>query len=489
MARTRIAMESIREVLRLRAECGCSQREIAQSCGLSLGAVHKVLALAEREGLGWPLPEGLAERQLQERLYGPEPERRRKPPRAAPDFATAHRQLQRRKHLTLQLLWSEYREQHPEDKLYVDYAGQTVPVDAGGAEGARAAQIFVAVLGASSYVYAEASWGQDEASWIGSHVRALEHLGGAPRSLVPDNLKAGVTRASRYEPQVNRSYREMARHYGLAVLPARPSRPRDKAKAEAGVQVVERSLLEPLRHRRFASLAELNAALAERLPELNGKRFQKREGTRAQLLEELDRPALRPLPEQRYEYAEWKRARVNVDYHVAAGGRHYSVPCELVGRQVDVRLTEKCVEILLDGRRVAQHARGRGKGGATTDPAHRPRSHREHGAWPPERIQGWARKVGPETGRLVRELLDGGAHPQERYRPCLGILRLGERYGHERMEAAARRALHFGRAGYRGVKRILESGADREPLEDAAGEAAPVAHGNVRGGAYFKEGE
>ena len=296
-----------------------------------------------------------------------------------------------------------------------------------------------------------------------------------------------MTRANRYEPVVNRSYKELARHYGMAVVPARPYRPRDKAKVEAGVQLVERSVLEALRERRFESLGECNAAIGELLKEINGRSFQQRAGTRRELFEELDRPQLRALPAQRYEYAAWLRGRVNVDYHVTVDGHRYSVPCELLREEVEVRLTAGCVEVLHRGRRVAVHARSRQRGGFTTEAAHRPRAHREHGAWPPERMRAWAGTHGPHTAELVGQWLDG-EYPQERYGACLGLIRLADRYEAGRVEAAARRALHSGTVSYAGVKEILARGADRLELEEAETEAdPPVAHGNVRGGAYYGE--
>ena len=425
MPKARIAMHDIHEILRLRHECGRSQREIARSRELSVGAVCKVLRRAREAGLCWPLPEGLEGKALEERLYGgprgPAPGRRRE----GLDFAAASKDLSRRKNLTLRQLWLEYCERSPGgysysrycelyrqwkagrdtvmlqehragEKLFLDYAGQTVPVQ--GREEFEA-QVFVAVLGASSYFYAEASRGQDLKSWIGSNVRALEHFGGSTALLVPDNLKAAVTRAGRYEPQVNRTYGEMARHYGAAVVPARPHRPKDKAKAEACVQLVERSLLEALRHRRFASLGELNEAIRAGSAEINARPFQKRPESRKQLFEELDRPALRPLPAGRYEYAEWRKVSVGADYHVEVDGHRYSVPHALARRKAEARLTEAAVEVLRDGQRVALHARSRERGGATTDPDHRPRAHREQARWTPESVRQWAAGVGPGSGR------------------------------------------------------------------------------------------
>ena len=314
---------------------------------------------------------------------------------------------------------------------------------------------------------------------------AFEYFGGCVVVLVPDNLKSGVTQACRYEPVLNRSYMEMARHYGMAIVPARPYRPKDKAKVEKCVQWVEQNILEALRHERFTGLGELNEAIAKLVRVLNAKPFQKRPESRLQLFEELDRPALRPLPKQRYEYAEWLQARVNIDYHVVVDKHRYSVPCGLVREAVDVRLTTKCVEVLHRGRRVALHARNRTPGGFTTTPEHRPKAHREHGEWPPERMQAWAAKVGPNTGRLVSELLHNSAFPQERYRGCLGIIRLARRHGEERMEAAARRALHYRTISYASIKAILTTNADRQPLEGEADRCTPVEHGNVRGGEYY----
>ena len=514
MAKARVAMHAIDEILRLHHECGRSQREIALSCQMSVGGVNKILRLARKAGLGWPLPAGLEEAELEERLYGRPAGPRRSERRAALDFAGIRQELAGRKGLTLQRLWLEYREEHADgygysrycalyrewkarqdpvmlqehkagEKLFVDYAGLTVTVEIGGGGETRKAHIFVAVLGASSYFYAEASWGQDLESWIGSHVRALEFFGGSVEVLVPDNLKSAVARACRWEPGLNRTYREMARHYGMAIVPARPYRPRDKAKAEKGVQWVETALLAALRHERFTSLAELNEAIAKGVGEMNAKPFQKRPESRRDLFEQLDRPALRPLPAEPYEYARWLRARVNIDYHVAVDKHRYSVPCALVRQQVDVRLTAGCVEVLHRGLRVALHRRSRAAGGFTTEPTHRPRSHREHGKWPPERIRQWAGKVGPHTQELVGRLLDGSRYPQERYGGCLGILRLAGQQGEDRVEAAAARALHFGTVSYASIKAILASGADRLPLPGSGERSEPVEHANVRGGGYY----
>jgi transposase len=342
----------------------------------------------------------------------------------------------------------------------------------------------VAVLGASNYTYAEATWGQGLGDWLGAHIRTFEFLGGVPRLVVPDNTRSGVSRACRYEPDLNRTYHELAMHYGVAVLPARPRKPRDKAKVEVGVQIVQRWIVAALRHRRFFSLAELNAAIRERLDVLNQRPFRKRPGCRASLFQELDQPALQPLPAQRYELHEWSTARVNIDYHLEFERHYYSVPYVLTGQMVEIRSTLTTLEIFHRGQRVASHRRSSQNYQATTNPEHRPRSHQQHLAWPPSRLVSWARSVGPSTAQLFTTILESKPHPQMGYRSCLGILRLGQRYSNERLEAAARRALATGACSYPSVKSILERSLDRQPLETLP-RRPPLEHANLRGPAYF----
>lgn len=431
-----------------------------------------------------------------------------------------HREL-RRKGVTLQLLWAEYKQMHPTEgyqysqfcqryyqwrqrlnlvmrqnhrageKLFIDYAGQTVPVTDPATGEVRQAQIFVAVLGASNYSYAEAMWTQELGPWIGAHCRALEFLGGVPAILVPDNLKAGVYRASRYEPEINATYQEMAAHYGTVVIPARPRKARDKAKVEAGVLLIERWILAALRNRQFFSLAELNEAIAELLVVLNDKPFQKLEGSRRSLFETVDKPALKPLPPQRYEFAEWKKARVNIDYHVEVRQHdirtYYSVPYQLVHQQLDVRLTATIAEIFHSGKRVASHPRVYRNGQYVTGPRHMPAAHRKHAEWTPSRIIRWAETTGPNTAALVQAILETKLHPEQGYRPCLGLLRLGQRYTPERLEAACTRALHLGAIAYRSVKSILERGLDRLPLMPPDDVPPPLSHSNVRGPEYYSD--
>lgn len=513
MAAERLSMRKIKEVLRLKA-AGHANRAIARSLRIAHSTVREYLSRAEVAELGWPLPEGLTEAELEARLFPPP--RPSNVERPLPDWAEVHRELKAKKRtgVTLQLLWIEYKEDHPDglqysqfcelyrrwrgsldlvlrqehragEKVFVDFAGQTVPVVDRATGEVRESQIFVGVLGASNYTYAEACWSQELPEWIGAHVRMYEYLGGVPQLAVPDNLKAGVRHPSYYEPDLNPTYHEMAVHYGTAVLPARTRKPRDKAKAEAGVLLVERWILARLRKLTFFSLAELNREIAHLLDLLNDRPFQKLEGSRRSLFETLDRPALLPLPEQRYEFARWKKARVNIDYHIAVLGHYYSVPHALVRQQVDVRITRTTIEILHSGRRVAAHLRSHRKGGFTTEPGHRPKAHQKHLEWTPSRIIAWAEKTGPATGDLTRQILESKPHPEQGYRACLGLLRLGKRHSPERLEAACARALRIGGISYRSVKSILQSGLDRLPLEEQASLALPQNHEHVRGGPYY----
>ncbi len=503
-------MRNIKEVLRLEAE-GFSSREIARSLKLGRTTVQRYRGRAARAGLSWPLPPELTESELEARLFPPPPPAGT--PRGVPDWKHIAKEL-RRPGVTLQLLWLEYKAVHPEgcqysrfcdlfrewkgsldpvlrqehragEKAFVDYAGQTVPVVDRETGEVLEAQVFVGVLGASNLTFAEATASQSLPDWIGSHVRMFDSFGGVPELIVPDNLGSGVTKACRYEPDVNPTYHELATHYGTAVLPTRPAAPRDKAKAETGVQIAERWILAPLRNHTFFSLAELNREIRRLLEELNDRPFQKLDGTRRSLFESVERRVLKPLATPRYEYAEWKTARVNIDYHISVDNHFYSVPHRLVRKQVEVRLSASTVEVLYDGKRVAAHARSRRGGRFTTDPAHRPKAHREHLAWPPSRLIRWADKTGPRTAAVVTRILESKPHPEQGYRPCLGLLRLGDRYTPERPEAACHRALEIGGASYRSIKSILEHDLDRLPLEEQATLDLPQEHENVRGADYY----
>jgi transposase len=507
-------MRKIKEVLRLRHELGLGQRQIARSCSIAQSTVHQYLRAAERAGVKWPLPADWDDPGLEQVLFGGRPEPSLRRTHNAPDFAAIHQELQTHPHLTLQLVWEEYRQGNPDgyrysrfcelyrrwhrhldvvlrqehragEKLFVDYAGDKVPIVDPETGEVRQAAIFVAVLGASSYTFAEATESQDLACWIGSHIRAFEFFGGTPKLVVPDNCRTGVSRACRYEPDLNRTYHEMATHYGVGVLPTRPYKPRDKAKVEAGVLLVERWIVAALRHRRFFNLAELNQAIAELLVRLNQRPFRKREGSRASLFAAIDRPALQPLPAERYQFSEWRTARVNIDYHVEVDRHYYSVPYQLTGEQVEARSTSNTVEVFHRGRRVASHARSREPYQATTIDEHRPRSHQQHLAWPPSRLLGWAETIGPATASLFERILNSKPHPEMGYRSCLGTMRLAKKYTSERVEAAAARALLLNVCSYRSVKSMLEHGLDRQPVDTGAPARPPIQHGNIRGPRYF----
>ena len=507
-------MRKIREVLRLHS-LGLTQRQIALSCSTGQSTVSEYLKTAEAAGLQWPDIAEWDEARLEAALLPRRPAEPQRGPQPEPDFAAMHAELQRDRHVTLQLLWEEYRAVHPDgygysrycelyqrwrrkldvvlrqehragEKLFVDYAGRTVAVKNPNTGEIGEAQLFVAVLGASNYTFAEATWTQGLADWIGSHMRAFEFLQGVPEIVVPDNLKSGVTKACRYEPSVNLTFEEMAQHYGVAVVPARPRKPRDKAKVEAGVLVAERWILAALRKRTCFSLGELNQAIAELLVRLNERSFRKREGSRKSLFETIDRPALRPLPAEPYQYGEWDSVRVNIDYHVEFDKHWYSVPHQLVQCKVEVRATVSTVEIFHRGNRVASHARSHAHYRHSTIGEHRPKSHQRHLAWPPSRIVEWSASIGEATAQLVGRILDSNRHPEQGYRSCLGVTRLGEKYSHARVEAAARRAIRLNACTYQSLKAILENHLDGQAPEDPPESRPPIDHPNLRGPGYYE---
>ena len=373
------------------------------------------------------------------------------------------------------------------ERLFVDYAGDGVPVVIDRRTGEmRKAQIFVAVLGASSFTFAHASWTQTLPDWIDAHVRALEAIGGVPELIVPDNTKTAIIKSCLYDPQVNRTYAEMAAHFGAAILPARPRRPRDKAKVEQAVLIVERWLLGRLRNRVFYGLADVNAAIGDLMKHLNEVRPIRRLGvTRRQLLEEIDRPALKPLPAESYEFSEWKKCRVGIDYHVEVDHHYYSVPFRFARADVEARATVRTVEVFLKGERIAAHRRSSGNHKHTTTPEHMPSSHRRYAGWTIDRIREDASRIGPATAALCELILESRPHPEQGYRACLGIVRLSRPYGAERLEAAAERALDIGARTYGSVKSILDNNLDRRPAPKRATDAKPILHPNIRGPRYY----
>jgi transposase len=513
----RLSMRNIREVLRLKWHKGLSNRQIAKSCAISRSSVGEYITKAEEAGLCWPLPEAISDTALERMLY-PAPEATPGSKRTMPSMQYLYEEL-KRKGVNLSLLWYEYKQENPlgyqysyfceqyrswektldvtlrqehraGEKLFVDYAGQTVPITDPKTGTVTHAQIFIACLGASNYIYAEASLTQNLHDWTHAHVNCFAFFGGVPEIVVPDNLKSGIKSPCRYEPEVNPTYQELANHYDTAVIPARVKKPKDKAKAETGVKFAETWILAALRNRTFFSLGELNQAIAEKLTELNNKKFQKLPTTRRQQFEKIDKPALKPLPERRYEYALWKKATVNIDYHVEVEKHYYSVPYQLVKKMVDVRLTSRTVEVLYKNRRVASHSRSYHNGKFTTLLEHMPEKHKRYLEWTPARIIKWAGEAGPCTKKLVTEIINSKPHPQQGYRACLGIMRLGDkRYGRERLEAACSRALAIQSYSYKSVESILKKGLDQQPLVTGPvkTQAAPTMHDNIRGKDYYRQ--
>jgi transposase len=513
--RPRLTMRKVRDILRLAVGQGLSRRQVGTALGIPHTTVADHLRRAQAAGLSWPLPDDMDDAALEAVLF----HRDSAPPsahRPVPDWHQIHSEL-RRPGVTLMLLWHEYREAHPDgyaysqfchhyrafqanidlvmrqehkagEKFFVDFPGERLAIyDRRSGSVAFEAELFVGVLGASNYLYAEAVSSQQLAPFVMAHAHAFESFGAVPALVVCDNLRSGVKSAHRYEPEINATYAELAEHFGTAILPARPRKPRDKAKAENGVLLAERWILARLRNRRFYSLAQANAEIAKLVAWINERPFKKMPGSRQELFETLERPAMRPLPALAYTFATWRLGvKVNIDYHVedTAYGHYYSVPHRLVGERVDLRLSATTVEVLFKHRRVASHLRSH-KRGFSTDPAHMPESHRRHAQWTPSRIVAWATKTGEATAALCEAILQSRPHPEQGYRTCLGIIRLADRYGTDRLEAACARALSVRALSYRSVDSILRHNLDAEPLHKPSTRPHP-AHHNLRGPSYYR---
>ncbi len=505
-------MRKIKEVLRLHFDSNLGQRPISRCLNISRTTVGDYLDRAKLAGVRWPLPDELSDTQLEQLLFPSIPSAPTAV-RYTPNWTEVHTEL-KRKGVTLTLLWEEYKAQYPDgyqysrfcdlyrawagklklsmrqthkagEKLFIDYAGHTLPIVDPRTGEIKEAQVFVAVLGASSYTFAEATWTQGLPDWIGSHNRAFAFFGGSVEILVPDNLKSGVTKPCRYEPDINPTYSELAEHYSVAVIPARVRKPKDKAKAEVAVQIVERWILARLRNRTFFSLAEANAAISELLRDLNQRPFKKLPGSRQEAFDALDRPALKPLPAVPYEFAEWKKVRVHIDYHVEVLGHYYSVPYQLSQKQLEVRVTSTCVECLYRGKRVASHVLSSHKGRHTTVAEHMPKAHKSLAEWTPQRLIDWAAKTGPDTANLVEAILASRIHPQQGFRSALGLMRLGREYGGNRLEAACGVALEGQATSSKSVASILKTGLDRQPPAPKTVTEDPIVHENIRGRSYY----
>jgi len=506
----RLSMRRIRDVMRLRFQ-GLSERSIAASLELGKGTVGAYLARARQAGLAWPLPEGLSDDDLELLLFPAAPSVADHE-RPVPDWAVVDREL-RRPGVTRALLWEEYRAAHPlgfgyawfcehyeawkgrvrptmrqthvgGEKVFVDFAGDMIDVIDPATGQVRAMKLFVAALGASNYTYAEAVASEGLEDWIGAHVRLFAFLDGVPKAVVPDNLRSAVFKADRFDPGLNRTYAELAAHYGTAVLPARPRKPRDKAKVEVAVQIAQRWILARLRNRRFFSLPDLNAAIRRLLEELNSRVMRGYGASRADLFATLDRPQLQSLPEAPYEFARWKRARVAPDYHVQLDGSWYSVPFGLIRQEVDVRVTGAVVEIFHRGQRVASHPLCPGRRSHATLPEHMPSAHRRHAEWNPARLLAQAAKLGPSVVAFCERVMADRPHPEQGFRTCLGVLALARSYDAARLDAACRRGLSIRARSVASIRSILQSGLDRAFLDEAA-EGPPLRHANIRGRDYY----
>lgn len=515
----RLSMRKIREILRLRFELGRTVSEIATGVCAGRSTVGDCLAKAKSAGLTWPLPAKYADytdEQLEALLY-PSSQNASSAITKRIDFAHIHQEL-KRKGMTKHLLWMEYKEQNVEivgytrfcdlyrqwsqtvdlpmrqvhklgERLFIDYAGMTIPlvIDTKTGETTEA-QIFVAVLGASNYTFVEATLSQSLPDWVGSHVRAFKFFGGVPEIIVPDNLKSGVTSPHRYDPDVNPTYQDMAEHYGVAVIPARVRKPKDKAKAEEAVQHVERRILARLRNHRFFSLSELNEVIKPLLDELNRQPFQKLPGARLSQFESLEKPLLKPLPAIPYEFAEWKKATVNIDYHIVLDHHYYSAPFVYVKKQIDIRYTATIVELFHNGKRIASHRRVyHQKGRYTTLKEHMPERHQKHLEWTPDRVLHWARTQGDYVGFLAKKIMESRTHVQQGFRSCLGLIRLGKTYGQERLNSACKRALSINAINYQSIQTILKNNLDQQELTQSIADesVAQLEHDNVRGSDYY----
>jgi transposase len=507
-----ISMRKISEILRLRHELNRSYRDIAQSQNVGVTTIYEYLARAKAAGIKWPLPEGMSEEDLFNKLFLPAKHSNKQRP--LPDWEWVYLEL-RKKGVTLQLLWREYRDTHPTglsysqfcdryriytkattpvmrqihkggEKTFVDYAGMTIPwIDSGTGE-IHEAQIFVGTLGASQFTFVEATASQSLPDWIQSHCRMWEYFGGVSEIVVPDNLKSGVTKTHRYDPDINANYQLVGEHYGFAIVPARAARPKDKAKVENAVGCIERQILASMRHITFTSIAEINAAIKPRLSEFNQKSFQKMKTSRKALFDSLDKPVLKALPKDKYQYAEWQYAKIHIDYHFVFDEHYYSVPYKYIHHEIEVRATANTVEGYYKRKRIVSHPRSYHRYKHSTLKEHMPSSHRAHAEWSPERMKRWANKIGPHTMKFIEHLIVSRAFPEQAYRACLGVLRLGSRYGEARLEKACAIAYESGATRYRQVELILKNKLDTIPHSHTTKSVIITSHENIRGSNYYK---
>lgn len=515
MAKTKVKqtnMHDFMEILRLKLEQRLSYRVVAQTLGIGCTTVHDILGRFSNLGVSWPLPDDCSAEKLEMLLF---PGRSYSADRH-PDWLSVDVELAK-KGVTKQLLWLEYQAQEGQralsyprfcahykkwkksqrrsmrqehkagEKLFIDFCGPTVPVINPDTGEERRAAIFVAVMGASNYTYVEACEGQDMASWLNANSRCLSFLGGVPELLIPDNLKSGVNKADRYEPEINASYQALAEHFKTVILPARPYKPKDKAKAEVGVLIVERWLLARIRHERFYTMASLNIRLRELNLELNQRPMKGYGGqSRAERFSLLDSPALKPLPSWPYEYTEFKQVKVAPDYHVEYARHWYSVPHEFVGERLELKASQRLIEVYRSGRCIAQHPRSDQAGKHTTNAGHMPSNHQAHGKWTPERLQGWASSIGLSVLGVVMRIQHSKPHPEQSYRAILGLLNLQKKYGSARLETACKVALQQDRPNRGFIDNVLKNNREQlllKPNEDVS--SYPLEHENLRGPGYY----
>lgn len=516
MPRSHLSMRKIREILRLQWDLKCSYHLTAKSVGVSSSTIGECLRRAKAANLTWPLPADLDDDALIKLLYPPL-KKTIDDGQNKIDWAHIHQEL-KRKHVTMMILWQEYKSQNENgfnyswfcahyrqwreqldvwmrqthklgEKCFVDYVGMTMQVVVNTSSGEmREAQIFVGCLGASNFTFCEATWSQSLPDWISSHVNMFEFFSGAPEIIVPDNLKSGVSKAHRYEPDTNPTYQDMASHYGVAIIPARIYSPQDKGKVENAVLQVERHILAKLRDRLFFNLIELNDAIRILLNELNQKAFQKLQGSRQSQFDEFEKSTLRPLPLTRYMFADWKKVRAGADYHISLDDHYYSVPYTYTKKELDARYTQHTVEIFFKNKRIASHVRSYYKHKHTTQKEHMPKSHQQYAEWSPERMINWAKKTGDYTAKLIEAVMQSRTHPQQGFRSCLGILRLEKTFGRDRLESACLRAVNIGAHSYKSVESILKNELDKKELpEKKENEMSliPSDHEYIRGKGYF----
>ncbi len=506
-----VPMYVAREALGLILSQKLGDREIGRICSIAHSTIGQYRKQIEKAKLSLDQIDQLNDEELCQILKGKRG-KKKESHRPQPDYNWIHQEL-KKKGVTLQLLWEEYKSAHPNgyessqfnhlyrkwakkvnpsmrqthiagEKVFVDFSGHTIPIKNPENGFEHDAEIFVAVLGASNYTYAEATLSQSLPDWIGCHINAFGYFNGVPELIVPDNLKSAVQVPCRYEPTVNRSFLEMASHYGAAVLPARVRKPKDKSKAEVGVQVVSRWILAALRNREFFCITELNDEIIYLLEKLNNRPFKKLQGTRRSLFESLEYPQLKPLPAIPYIFANWKKTRVNLDYHVELDHHYYSVPYSVIHQHVYLRYTSKTVEVFHNNQRVASHLKSTASGGKSTLTHHMPKSHQQHLKWTPSKIVAWAKQVGESTHEVIQGIINSNRHAEQTYRSCLGIKRLSAHYPAERIEAACKRAIVINGRSYKSIQSILKNGLDQRPLPPAQEEKA-ISHKNLRGNTYY----